>query len=150
MRRLIDSTAPYSDARYHRQQGSSISLVNGEVAGKSTWVSEGGYLVRSFKNGILTAFSSNEPRTDKLEVRAKSWEEGGFKPVVPVERRVVVPPQAKPVEDVSLEDKIKILKELDSLVRGEKIKSKLIRFNISLTEFREERALYNTEALTPT
>ncbi len=142
LRRLIDSTALYSDARYHRQRGSRISLVNGEAAGKSTWSSEG-YLVRSFKNTILTAFSSNEPRADKLEVRAKSWEEG-FKPAAPVKRRVVVP-QAKPVEDVSLEDKIKILKELDSLVRGEKIKSKLVRFNISLTEFKEERALLNTE-----
>ena len=142
LRKLIDKGSAYSDARYHYQRGSSISLVNGVVAGKTSWVSEG-YLVRSFNNGLLTVFSSNEPKVDKLVIKSKSWETG-FKPAAPINKNVIVP-QVKPMSDASVEEKVKMLQEIDARVRSEKLNSKLIRFNISLFEFIERRAFHNSE-----
>ena len=128
----------YLEVRYHKNDSTSIFLMNGQLLGL-TKESYSGYSVRAYDSGILYFSSSTDPDGIKLSaVEGKGWEEIGDDKVDAGKYEVK---QVKPFDFIPIDEKIKYFKDIYNRLKGLDIKSKLVNFNIWYTESTEEKKI---------
>ncbi|BDC17687.1 TldD/PmbA family protein [Acidianus sp. HS-5] len=128
----------YLEARYHKNDSTSIFLMNGQLLGL-TKESYSGYSLRAYDRGILYFSSSSDPESLKLNaVESKGWEEFGNEKVDAGKYEVK---QVKPFDSTPIDEKIKYFKDIYNRLKALDIKSKLVNFNIWYSESTEEKRI---------
>ncbi|AEE94692.1 peptidase U62 modulator of DNA gyrase [Acidianus hospitalis W1] len=128
----------YLEARYHKNESSSIFLMNGRLLGVSKEKNEG-YSVRAYEQGILYfASSTNAESLDLKKIQGQGWEELEDTDVYSGKYEVK---QVKPFDSIPIDEKIKYFKDIYERIKSLDIKSKLVNFNIWYSESLEEKRI---------
>lgn len=128
----------YVEARYHKNDFTSIMLMQGQLLGVSKEAYEG-YAVRAFNNGVLYFSSSTTP--DKLDLRAidkLGWENIGDDEITSTKYEAT---QKRSFDSVPLDEKISYLKEIYKDVKETKTESKIVNLNLVYSESIEEKRI---------
>ncbi|ASJ02125.1 TLDD - like protein [Thermococcus profundus] len=117
----------YFEIRIARVSAVSVSMQNGQLEGLSSDL-ERGISVRAFKNGWGFSSANDLSRAEKvietaMKIAKLSKGNSGIYKGDPVEDRAELAGRIK-LEDVDLEEKLKLVKEADKLLQGEKIKNR--------------------------
>ncbi|ARM76754.1 TldD/PmbA family protein [Acidianus manzaensis] len=135
----------YVEARYHKNESTSIMIMNGQLLGISKETYDG-YGLRAYNNGILYFSSSSSP--DNLELRSidkLGWEEIGEEEINSGKYEIK---EKKKFDLMPIDEKIKFLKDLYLNVKNLKIDSKLLNFNLIYSEsIEEKKILFNDNSL---
>ncbi len=128
----------YLEVRYHKNDSTSIFLMNGQLLGLAK-ESYSGYSVRAYDKGILYFSSSTKPEDLNLKaIESKGWEELGDEDVNAGKYEVK---QGKPFDSMPIDEKIKYFKDIYNKLKNLDIKSKLVNFNIWYSESTEEKEI---------
>jgi TldD protein len=138
----LESTK-YSEVRYHKNSSMRISMINGSISSIEKSVKEG-YGIRIYKDNLLYFYSIKDLNNFDLKpISFRSWEEG-FLESSPIKLRYEAKEEIK-FNNISLEEKIKFLKEISNNIKNLKLEGKLESFSISYIELEEVKEFYNSE-----
>jgi len=138
-----ESISSFAEVRYHSIKRFSIELINGSIASVENRTSSG-YALRYFKdNTIYFQSSAKIDNLDPFLARVKGWEEG-YTQGVSIVKEYGVPQKVK-FEDVDIEEKVKLIKEIYNDVTSLQLKGKLITMSLSYSEILEEKEYLNSE-----
>ncbi len=128
----------YVEGREHVNETTSIYLMNGQLLGVSR-ESYAGYALRGYDNGVLYFSSSKSLDNLKLvKVKADGWERLEDVQVNPGRYEVK---QKRSFDSMSLDEKVKFLKDVYLNLTKLDVKSKILNFNVNYLESVEEKRI---------
>ncbi|MEM0373508.1 MAG: TldD/PmbA family protein [Sulfolobaceae archaeon] len=138
-----EAVSKFAEVRYHKNVRSSIELVNGSLVSVEDRKTSG-FSLRYFRDGVIYfQASSSIDDLNPFSARLRGWEEGY------VEGRSIIKEyevkQKINFSDISLDEKIKILKEIYKDAISLKLKGNLISLSLSYLESIEEKEYLNSE-----